>query len=908
MGHGLQQNPDQTTLNLSPTIEDENDSLKYTDLISAFKDPSCFIIDADYAGNMYPIFADETIGNKDRIGFFACSEDEILPRKVRLPADLFTSCMLTPAYVAILLESRQFYAFKKEGIHELELEDFSENGNLKNLIMPFTQIINKMMNCLVRAMSLEVLKPTDHYNIFFKDPKVSHLFVNFCFAQHIGNEIGFHPLSYPKIPDFTEHPLWEYLCMYLDHVLYYLLAPFDNTKQNQIVNYDKNVFLSDVLSSITNALNDRFNKDIPRQFALFPLIFDDDNLVEKGIETLILYFDKRQNLSIKNSICLGMIECLTTIQTKNHLSSIKGIAYCLCKLLAFAYTNKNGYELFLSYPNDILTNLIRDNSNDVNITLAIVLLTIMCSLDGSYVENFPNKEYFVNLSNGRNKMHIFWSLLFISLFVDAFEELPQGDFNLFFNKVCNSIIIDDPDIKSASINVLSSLIVHDIGFISIDLVRNTIVENYLSPSQIVRMQTFLLLQNFLISDMANDEVYFKDVFECLVAMKDDANPDIANAAKYIFQKFHNKDKNDVLIIPYHSSALIDGSISAFLKIKFDNLHICTDPPFNPHIMPLTKKVLPSMGAFPQSNYIFNEIDKVEHDKKVTTNIAFIDENFYAFGDVDGSICVRNFTEHITIKHNKQKFFRSDNNSPLSFVTPFLNDSLITGTKNGFISIISGIHGEMYLNDSFKVPAACHLELNSTEFDDIKNCFMIGTEEGTVEIWDASRCQNTNPIKLLDEGISKIHLSPEDNSLIGVIGRKSGCLKWFDSRSGFDNPVIYYGDGFVEFETVKFERGGFLALGSDGKMSQFRLNSMNKRSFTSLDNYEIFDVSLHKPCFIACGKSLDVVDLISGTPFHVLPRLYSFKPGAISSIDFNSHQHTFCFVANGNTIHATNVAN
>lgn len=894
MGHGLLQNPDQNYFSLTPTSDEDSGNLQYTTLISTFKGPSCFIIDCDYAGTMYQFFSDETIGNKDRFGFFSCMEDEQIPRKVRLPADLFTSCMLTPAYVALLLESKQFYAFKSEGIHELALEDFSENGNLKSNINTIAVIVNKMLLCLVRAMSLQELSPTEHFNIFFRDPKIAHLFANFCYAQRVGDEIGMHPMSYPSIPDFTEHPLWDYLSMYIDHALYYLLTPSEGARFAQVVAQDKTLFLSDVLKSIHNALADKTTKDIPKQFSLMPMIIDDDALVEKGVETLIEYLDCRP-ISLNYSICLGILESLTAIPVEKHQASIVHTAYCIGNLMAYAYIKKSGYEFYTCHATEIIKGLLMSKDDPLSVTLAIIILSVTCSLDGAYVECAPNIDFFINLACCSNKLHVFWALNFISLFVDAFESLPPGQFNIFYSKVLSAIESDDADIRAAAIAVLASLVPHDTGFESLDLISEIVIENCNSSSQVVRMQTFLLAQNFLLSELASDETAKSKIEGLITGFREDPNPEISSAASNIYAN------------PYHSTALIDGSFNAFLKTQYDQLSDISEPPFNPHLKEPEIKVLPQMGAFPQQNYIFSEIDSLENAAGIVTNIAFLSENHIAFGDSEGTLYLRNYSERIFVakKPKKQIFTRG----LVSFVKPFLSDSLIAGSSTGTVAILSGIHsGEMFVADSFNFPSNNKMTQNCIDYDYLHRCILTCSGSGSVHVWDASRCHEVKPIKVLNEGISKIQIFPEDPMMLGVIGQDSGCLKFFDTRVGYENPAISYGDEFLNFESIPFQRGGFIGLSRSGKVTQSRLNSTNVRSFNNVDPYYSISVSRFKPCFVTVGKTMDVYDLISGNSVPVLNRLYNYGPKAISSIEFSNFRQSFGFVANRNTIKIVNIAN
>ena len=466
VGQGLPQYTDEKEkcITLWPTKSEPNTKLSFSKLINAFSYPSCFIIDADYAGVMYNDFASENLGNPDRFGFFSCGKDEMLPHRVGLPSDLFSSCMLTPAFISILFGSRQFYAFKLGGLHELSLDDFSETSNNMPLLNPFSFVITKLLNVLVKAMAASTMDPLFLYNTFYRDKKVGHFYVNFCLARRIGLEIGFHPISYPQIPDFSTHKLWGYMDMYIDRVLLKLIPINEPNKltPQQIVSQDMTKFLSDALVAVEHGLTQMIGDALPNELSMLPMILEDPALFVRGLTALTQFIDSGKQ-AMYQCICMNIIDCLINAYSmiNGENKTILRITYCIAKLLCFSYIKGENLTLFTSSPYKFVQLLLQSNQNGdpLFVIIASILTSAGLAIDiEREVASLSPEVFGIFLSNIQTKsLHArYWVLLFISLLLKSESISIQP--MLILQLLQPSLQALDADVRAVAINAFTSLI------------------------------------------------------------------------------------------------------------------------------------------------------------------------------------------------------------------------------------------------------------------------------------------------------------------------------------------------------------------------------------------------------------------------------------------------------------------
>ncbi|OHS94972.1 hypothetical protein TRFO_38834 [Tritrichomonas foetus] len=258
-----------------------NEQLHLKDLLDVSGESSCFIFDRDRAGSLFPIFKEFASQNSDNqnsnnningsnlnhninncnsvkqnnhknnlntVAFFSCGEYEMLPRSTDYPTDLFTSCLTSPARVALVWHSRHYYCFQSGSLQpislmfleEIDAADDLERQRVKALL----DDLYSTLKSTVEAIALKSIDPELFVKLFRSDNVISELTVNFILACRILNCFNTHPKSYPELPNMNNSREWHTFDLRLDAALY-LLSHGDN----QII----------PTSSLTNSFNNTFN-------------------------------------------------------------------------------------------------------------------------------------------------------------------------------------------------------------------------------------------------------------------------------------------------------------------------------------------------------------------------------------------------------------------------------------------------------------------------------------------------------------------------------------------------------------------------------------------------------------------------------------------------------------------------
>lgn len=913
------------SISLWSTRDETIQTLKFQDLISAFKSPSCFIIDADYAGLMYDDFASKNLGNTDRYGFFSCGKDEIIPHRVGLPCDLFSSCMLTPAFVSILFGSRNFYAFKYGGLHELSLNDFSETSNNMSLLNPFSYVITKLLNVLVKAMASTVMTPLSLYNTFYRDRKIGHFYVNFCLAKKIGEEIDFHPISYPSIPDFSVHPLWEYLDMYIDRVLLQLISQNEITKcpPQQIVSQDMTKFLSDGLLAIEHGLTQQIGDSVPNEIALFPMILENPALVSRGLVALTKYIDSGEQALYK-CICLNLIDSLVSIQLTNQPELVLRIAYNTAKLMCFSYRKGEGLTLFSSSASQIVSTLLSPMfaANPLSNVLALILSCIGLAIDNQTEVSLITPNIFgtmLGFTQSHDVMIQYWSLIFISLLLKS--DLVSVHVQQILNVLIPAINHKNVDIKAASISAFSSLLEYS-SFVLEDeneeesrKLRNLLYQTFIdilqknkeSPSHIIRMQVLFLIQCFITTYTQEGGITDTLVVESLSILSNDTHPEICMIARPLLSALEARNGfKDSLNIP----SLLIGSFDAFLASDFVHLADYKEPPFT---TPLTPEVITPIEPLPTKiirNFVFSEIDHVDADTLITTNVLFLGGERIVYGDVHNTVTIRNYSEHGNeLRHKPDIFFSNpDPNMPITTIFSLSGTSLILGAKNGKVSVISNACcSAPILSDSFRINNMMNLNPTNVDYEKYTHNLYAGTDIGTVECWNAFACQRTPSIPVFQTPITKLHTIKGYQSIVGAV---SGNLKIIDLRDPrTPAQVLSMPTNVIDFCTIPYQ-GDQIIVSTNGRLSRFDMrNPSVETTIYSGAQFSNLSSCLWSPVVMGWGSSLNFVDVRNGTHSSVLASMFTKRnmPSFVTAASFHDKNQSFAFVAKGMSLHVGSVS-
>ncbi|KHJ35166.1 putative wd repeat-containing protein mip1 [Erysiphe necator] len=192
------------------------------DLQTWLQAPTIYVWDCSGAGNIlcnYHRFVDKhkheeaEIEKKDRkhipqkyepyIHLAACNANENLPTNPQLPADLFTSCLTTPIEMALwffVLQTPLTIKMTPERAKKMP-------GRLQERRTPLGEL-NWIFTAITDTIAWTTIPQPLFRKFFRQDLMVAALLRNFLQCQRIMATYKCHPLSYPQLPDTTNHPLW----------------------------------------------------------------------------------------------------------------------------------------------------------------------------------------------------------------------------------------------------------------------------------------------------------------------------------------------------------------------------------------------------------------------------------------------------------------------------------------------------------------------------------------------------------------------------------------------------------------------------------------------------------------------------------------------------------------------------
>lgn len=891
-GHGTPEPITENSLKLMPDESNFNDGettseLKIKDLVKSINIPCCYIFDTDFCGGLYQELV-EADGNKDRYAFFACSSCECLPHRIELPADLFTSCLLTPGLVAMLWESRQFYAFGSEGLHQFPLSYFADDSYMKPHLLLFSFEIERILECLVKAMACSVLKPLTMYHLFYRDKKVGKLYVNFCLARRIGSELGFTPMCYPDINDFSRNQLWDFFDLYLDSVLLRLtqIEKSIPVTQTEISN-DMIDFLTDLLITIEHSLEFNFFDTEISEISLMPMILSENALMARGLNAFIKFIDVGEQ-TLKAGLCYGILDVLLSMPFSSNTDLLLPVSYCFAKLLVYSIKSNEQLSIFGRSGIAIIPSLISafkksEYKNPLYITLALIIL-----VSGLLLKNKAEAEnininlfsIFLKLIGTQNKTIKFWILLFVSQYLLYTEKGNQQLLKIpIFGVILNASKDQSCELRASFLLALTSLLRYEPKILlSISSPFLKIISFYKNDySHLVRSQLLYLLNTVLIQHKSiNLETDMKtEILNVLNYLLYDPYPEIAMYDKEILEYLQNGQKESNFSL---ETTLILGAFDDFLISQYSNLEENIKIPFSLKSNDVdSMPIIPSNINVASKNIKFTEIDYFQFNNQLVSNIVFYGSEKALFGDSKGNLILRNYGDHSNeLSHPISKLFSPYSSSyQIHKLISIGDDSLLVSNKNGDIFVISNI-----LSVSPVVSDCFHLNTiySSKRYDPVieynKNSqiFYSSVEPGVILQWDAI-CSYMRPqIKINDSNIKTICCSPNQEYLLGIA---SNDLRFLDIREPGNSVIKFKVEKEPrDFKPMKYLFNQYFVSYEDGTLSllDIRMSDQEHIIKKGVKPFNI-DVCPESPISLYNDGSLYVTDFYSTQSYSVIDDLY-----------------------------------
>lgn len=278
--------------------KNQYESIQFKDLLEiSCNYPPIYIIDRDNSGALLKIVnefmkksKDDNKPINDGCFFFSCSENELMPRSKDYPVDLFTTCLTSPAKIALIWHSRHYFCFQSGCLQTLPLfffEELPQDEEQSKKIHSLLHDLKLALKSAVESMAFENMDPEMFVRMFRTDNTLSELSVNFLLACRILSFFDIHPVSYPELPDLNDCSQWQEFDLRLDATLYLLRSP---NEDNSLLGYHH--FLSQALDSMENLVQFSTSKNPPpAELSYFQQFLRNSELRSKACDVLSVYLD-----------------------------------------------------------------------------------------------------------------------------------------------------------------------------------------------------------------------------------------------------------------------------------------------------------------------------------------------------------------------------------------------------------------------------------------------------------------------------------------------------------------------------------------------------------------------------------------------------------------------------------------
>uniref|UniRef100_A0A0P5SHU1 Regulatory-associated protein of mTOR n=1 Tax=Daphnia magna TaxID=35525 RepID=A0A0P5SHU1_9CRUS len=150
---------------------------------------------------------------KQCIQLAACATNQILPMNAELPADLFTACLTTPIKIAL-----RWFVLQNTSrlVPRMTLESVDKIPGQLNDRRTMLGELNWIFTAITDTIAWNSLPRDVFQRLFRQDLLVASLFRNFLLAERILKSYDCTPVSWPKLPPTSQHPMWSAWDLALD--------------------------------------------------------------------------------------------------------------------------------------------------------------------------------------------------------------------------------------------------------------------------------------------------------------------------------------------------------------------------------------------------------------------------------------------------------------------------------------------------------------------------------------------------------------------------------------------------------------------------------------------------------------------------------------------------------------------
>lgn len=447
--------------------------LSIYDLQQWLQSPTIYVFDSNSAGlivKWFNKFVEQRQGEREKIQklgstnvpedhilLASCSSNETLPTNPNLPADVFTSCLTTPIKMALK------WFVSQTILSEITLDLIDQIPGRLNDRRTFLGELNWIFTAVTDTIAWNVLPKPLFQKLFRQDLLVACLFRNFLLAERILRSCRCTPISYPKLPQTFNHPMWQAWDLVAD----YCLAQLPKLILNPNMEFKHSSFFTEQLTAFEVWLEfGTEDKEPPEQLPIVLQVLLSQQHRLRALELLGKFLDLGP-WAVNQGLSVGIFPYVLKL-LQSPASELKEIlVFIWAKILAVDKScrldllRENGQNYFISIlsspkiPASLRTNIAFVLSilfqNDENST--IVLQGRQTCLNAKLI------QICLAQINDVDQSVRLWITLCLAEFWKDYEEAKQVAIKeQAHEKICTLLTDPFPEVRAAAVYALGTFI------------------------------------------------------------------------------------------------------------------------------------------------------------------------------------------------------------------------------------------------------------------------------------------------------------------------------------------------------------------------------------------------------------------------------------------------------------------
>ncbi|GAB1219661.1 hypothetical protein ENUP19_0187G0006 [Entamoeba nuttalli] len=525
--------------------------LQIYELLQTIGTPSIYIFDCSCAGRIitwckkYAQSKQKKNKNKNGENYMflgSCQDDEMLPTNPFYPADLFTSCLTTPLRVAVLYYIQNSLLMKWDATIIDRIP-----GVLNNRRTPLGEL-NWIFTAITDSIAWNVLPRPLFYKLFRQDLLIASLYRNFFLAQRVMQSLKCKPISYPILPDASNHYLWVVWDRALELCLLQINNHCNSFNESTSSFFDEQLVAFEVWLESDNIAN-----CIAAQLPILLQVLLSQTLRERALKLLCRFLDLGP-WACDQALAVGIFPyILKLLSSTTSVDFYEYLVFCWMKILVVDKKKTFHQNLIRENHQIYFLNVLKNNTKNLNTGTNAYALFILTTL---LEDNTQVKATLVQ-SNIIEVIHFYfksenievrsWALLCLSKLWEGSVEIKiRAQKKGIINSLMLLLQDPNPRVRVALLNCLTTLIGEpyaDIGEACNEIALKTAV---LVHDACPKVREHLIVLYQRLAKVLVGTVKESKIFEQTVEIgKEDPDTDVNGAAEIlneILEIYTNKEE------------------------------------------------------------------------------------------------------------------------------------------------------------------------------------------------------------------------------------------------------------------------------------------------------------------------------------------------------------------------------